>query len=305
MARPSPVPPNRRVVDESAWAKALNNRSWSSSAMPMPVSITSKCSATRSEFWWRTLTRITTSPSEVNFTALAPKLSRTCRILVPSPSSAVGTSGWTSTRSSIPLACAVLARIRPTSSTTLGTSSADSSISSFPASIFEKSRMSLMITKQALGRQLHARGELGLLLVEIGLEQEVGEPDDAVHRRPDLVAHRRDELRLRPGGDQGRIPRRDQVLGRLACLGHVTTVEDVPVDRRVVEEVGGRPVDDPPLPVRLAHAHLEDRGVGMVVGQPGEVLDDRAGVVGVHEVGERPALELIRRVPEHALRRRA
>ena len=159
--------------------------------------------------------------------------------------------------------------------------------------------------QQALRRQLDAGSELRLLLVEIGLEQEIGEPDDAVHRRPDLVAHGGDELGLRPRGDQGRISSRDEVLRHLPCLGHVATVEDVPVDRRVVEEVGGRPVDDPPVPVRLTHAHLEDSRVGMVVGQPGEVFDDRAGVVGVHEVGERPALEFVWRVPEHAAALRA
>ena len=47
IASPSPVPPNLRVVEESAWAKARNRRSWSSAAMPMPVSITSKRSGTR------------------------------------------------------------------------------------------------------------------------------------------------------------------------------------------------------------------------------------------------------------------
>ena len=81
IASPRPVPPNLRVVDESAWAKARNSRSWSPAAMPMPMSMTSKRSATRSAFSSSTETRMTTSPSEVNFTALEPRLSSTCWIL--------------------------------------------------------------------------------------------------------------------------------------------------------------------------------------------------------------------------------
>ena len=51
-------------------------------------------------------------------------------------------------------------------------------------------------------------GELALLVRQLGAEEQVRHPDHAVHRRPDLVAHRRQEgaLRLRrrlgllPGG---------------------------------------------------------------------------------------------------------
>jgi hypothetical protein len=39
MARPRPVPPKRRVVDASACENGSNRRSWSSGAMPMPVSL--------------------------------------------------------------------------------------------------------------------------------------------------------------------------------------------------------------------------------------------------------------------------
>ena len=78
IVRPSPVPPNLRVVDVSACAKGLNNRSSSPSAMPMPVSITSKCKATRAVFSCSTLSRMTTSPSAVNFTPFDPKFRSTC-----------------------------------------------------------------------------------------------------------------------------------------------------------------------------------------------------------------------------------
>ena len=37
---PKPVPPKRRLVELSAWVKAVNNRCWTSSVMPTPVSDT-------------------------------------------------------------------------------------------------------------------------------------------------------------------------------------------------------------------------------------------------------------------------
>ena len=43
MASPSPVPPNRRLVEESAWVKGAKIVSNFSAAMPMPVSETEKC----------------------------------------------------------------------------------------------------------------------------------------------------------------------------------------------------------------------------------------------------------------------
>jgi hypothetical protein len=40
IARPSPEPPNWRVVELSAWVKRSNRRSIMSRSMPMPVSLT-------------------------------------------------------------------------------------------------------------------------------------------------------------------------------------------------------------------------------------------------------------------------
>ena len=47
MARPSPVPPKRRVVDASAWANASKMSRLLSAAMPMPVSWTATRNVTR------------------------------------------------------------------------------------------------------------------------------------------------------------------------------------------------------------------------------------------------------------------
>ena len=45
MVRPSPEPPNRRVVDESACVKRSNTRASFASGIPMPVSETVKRTA--------------------------------------------------------------------------------------------------------------------------------------------------------------------------------------------------------------------------------------------------------------------
>src|SRR3954453_18968615 len=52
--------------------------------------------------------------------------------------------------------------------------------------------------QQRLGRRLHQEQRLALLRGEAGVEQQRGHAHDAVHRRPDLVAHVGEELALRP-----------------------------------------------------------------------------------------------------------
>ena len=65
---------------------------------------------------------------------------------------------------------------------------------------------------------------LALLGVERGVGQQLGESQDAVHRRADLVAHRRQELALGAVAGFGRLFRLPQlVLGPLA-LGDVAQV---------------------------------------------------------------------------------
>ena len=57
-------------------------------------------------------------------------------------------------------------------------------------------------------------GELALLRRQLGAEQQSGHADHGVHRRPDLVAHRREERALR-------LRRRLGLLARLLELGDV------------------------------------------------------------------------------------
>ena len=69
MARPSPVPPKRRVVDASAWVNGWNRRACCASVMPIPVSAT--CTRRPSAV---PSTVMVTDPRSVNFTALAARL---------------------------------------------------------------------------------------------------------------------------------------------------------------------------------------------------------------------------------------
>ena len=68
--------------------------------------------------------------------------------------------------------------------------------------------------EESFGRGVHARGVLALLAVERGVEEQLAQADHGVHRRADLVAHRREELRLqarclhRPRRVRRRAPRR-------------------------------------------------------------------------------------------------
>ena len=63
--------------------------------------------------------------------------------------------------------------------------------------------------------------ELQLLRIQARLEQESGHPDDAVHRRPNLMAHVREELRLDARG----LDRR--VAGALQLVRHLLALRDV------------------------------------------------------------------------------
>ncbi len=88
--------------------------------------------------------RIDTDPSAVNLTALDPRFSSTCLNRVGSPERTSGTSGPQETSRSTPRARALAARTPPTSARTSRTSKSTCSTSRCPASILEKSRMSLI-----------------------------------------------------------------------------------------------------------------------------------------------------------------
>src|SRR5262249_48808478 len=77
MASPSPVPPKRRAVKESACANSSNSLACCSAVIPMPVSDTANSIQFAPSATLRT--RSATSPSLVNLQALLNRLSRICR----------------------------------------------------------------------------------------------------------------------------------------------------------------------------------------------------------------------------------
>ena len=157
--------------------------------------------------------------------------------------------------------------------------------------------------QEVLGRNLDARGQLVLVVVEGGLEQQLGEPYDPVHGSADLVAHGGQELRLGLGCHQCPVAGGGQVLGGVAGFGHVPTVEHVAAHRGVVTKVGGRPGDRAPGAIAVAHAGLEGGHRRRSLREPAQLAHHGAGVVGVHESGDRAALQVPGRVAEHPLRR--
>ena len=117
--------------------------------MPMPVSDTSKRSTTPSSPASSRRTCSAMAPRRVNLTAFDRRLARTCRSSRPSPTSASGTSGSTRCDSLTSLPCRRGANDFTRVSRRSRSRNAWGSTTSLPASIFEKSRMSLMMSSSA------------------------------------------------------------------------------------------------------------------------------------------------------------
>ncbi|MNX90639.1 hypothetical protein D3C86_1226970 [compost metagenome] len=116
--------------------------------MPIPVSRTQKCNCACSPAEPRCSTPSTISPCSVNFVALLPRLISTWPRRNGSPIKAVGSSASVLNSNSRPLSSAfrpiMLAKPSRTASRWKGMCSR----CILPASILEKSRMSLMITNR-------------------------------------------------------------------------------------------------------------------------------------------------------------
>ena len=92
IARPNPVPPYLRVVDESACENDWNSRLMPSADNPMPVSRTANVSSACPSASGCDVTVSTTSPASVNFTALESRFNMIWRSRVTSPTIAAGIS---------------------------------------------------------------------------------------------------------------------------------------------------------------------------------------------------------------------
>ncbi len=128
----------------------LPNR-WASlsSAMPIPVSSMVNLNMGSVEFCAGPSMPIKTWPRFVNLMELPARLTRICRILPGSPITRRGASGAYPRIKSIPFSAARGASSSATSSTATPRSKRIGSMVILPASILEKSRMSLMMVSSA------------------------------------------------------------------------------------------------------------------------------------------------------------
>jgi hypothetical protein len=144
MASPSPEPPCLRVDDASACENGKNSRPMTSGAMPAPLSCTSTRRPRRPPSSSCAAAVTTTSPLSANFTALPTRLVGTWRSRAASPTTYVDALASGRTKSESPFISALSDSMLATSTSTSGKKKGLRSSSSLPASIFEKSRMSLM-----------------------------------------------------------------------------------------------------------------------------------------------------------------
>ncbi len=145
IVRPRPVPPNRRVVDPSACMNGSKMVPCLSGAIPIPVSVTSKCSMVDLSVRECSPTVTSTCPLDVNLIALPTRFDSTWRTRTGSPTIPSGTSDWISHISSSPFSSAFTASGFSVCCTSSRTENEIASSSSLRDSILEKSRMSLRI----------------------------------------------------------------------------------------------------------------------------------------------------------------
>ena len=143
MLIPSPVPSILRFLTSSIRSNSAESFGKSSALMPIPVSSTSKRNTAFSSTT-RLCTRSQTVPSCVYLTALVRILIKTCRIRTSSPYRREGIWASISTFKSSALSAARCDAIFTKSCIMLLISYAAGTISIFPESILEKSRISLI-----------------------------------------------------------------------------------------------------------------------------------------------------------------
>ena len=153
--------------------------------------------------------------------------------------------------------------------------------------------------EQVLAARLHHPQVLGLLRLERRLEQQVGEADDGVERRADLVAHVREKLALRVRGLLGACARLDERGLGAPALGHVVRDGVDALAREIGRAVPQQPAVRAVL--RLV-AVLELHGV-VALREPRGGAHRRLAVLGVHELEVRTRAQLVARPAEHALPR--
>ena len=240
MVRPSPVPPYVRVIEPSACVKA-------SKTLCLTVQRDADAGVPDGEVQHdvrrvsppRCVTRSTTSPWGVNLMAFPSRLTRIWRRRPGSPLSVVRHG-----RIDIDDQFEALL-VRPQRHRVRRVADGIAGV--------EVDRVELELARlhpgevqdvvddgqQRIGGRLDDPQILALFGRELGVQHEIGHPDDAVHRRPNLVTHVRQELALGPVGGLGGVFGRSQLGLRRVALGDVCHDADDP--DRIAARRRGRP----------------------------------------------------------------
>ena len=127
-----------------------------------------------------------------------------------------------------------------------------------------------MTVSSGVGGRLDDPQVLALFGREVGVQHEIGHADDAVHRRPDLVAHVGEELALRAVGGLSGISGRSQFLVRPPQLRRLL--------ERMLRQVNGQPDDHRQHPSADEHDNRNQRERTLPRGdQRSPQADDKCG----------------------------
>ena len=214
MASPSPVPPYRRVVEVSACSNASKTSTCLSGGIPIPVSVTVT--------WSSTVSAVSPSASHPDDDrAPLRELERVPDQVQDDLPQAAGIADERVGRVPGDVDGELQPLLVRAERQRLQRAAQDRPDGEAGRVQLELARLDLREVEdvvddveERVGRRLHHLEILALLGVEVGVQQELRHPGDAVHGRPDLVAHVRDELALGPAG------RFRGLLGRAELRGH-------------------------------------------------------------------------------------
>ena len=205
MASPSPVPPWRRVIEASACSNISKMAACLSAGMPMPVSLTQKCSAASVGDSDSARTSSTTSPLLGELEGVAHQVDDD----LPQPAvvahQQVGHVGMD-----------VVGQLQ-----ILLVGAQGERLHRVAEALPQVERLALQVQlagldlrevqdvvdhrQQCLAGITHGGEELALLGRQLALQHQFGHADHGVERRADLVAHIRQERALRPAGGLGSV----------------------------------------------------------------------------------------------------
>ena len=188
--------PKRRVIEGSAWVNSWNTAASLSGAMPIPVSRTSKRNCARASGNATADTETTTSPASVNLMAFPMRFVRTWRIRTGSPRTNSGTSDAT---------CADKFQLLFSGAHGKEADRAVDQAMHVEGDLLQLDVRGLDLgevehivqdREQGFGGDPHRIEIAALLRAEIGIEDDLEQPEHRVHRRANFVAHVREEARL-------------------------------------------------------------------------------------------------------------